>query len=141
MTTLQRQNLDSARRLAAAKFGITSADTAGLPYAQREAYNNELAAIILKYPERFDADTVARARNESVQVDEALEDASFDTGLFAAEAVKPLADAAVSVGKGALNLANMSKWLIPVVGIALVLIFLVRMGGAEAVKAAKEAAK
>lgn len=63
MTTQQRANLDSARALAARKIGWDG-PTAAIPYALRETYATELANLIVSYPVRFDAQTVATARAE-----------------------------------------------------------------------------
>lgn len=138
MTTLQRQNLDSARRLAAQKVGIDLSQAAGLPYGAREAYNNELARLILAYPTRFDAATVARARDESVQVDEALEDASFNWSEFAGETVKPLGDGLQSIGNGVFTVANATRWAIPLLAVVAVVVIAENLSKGTAISTAKK---
>jgi hypothetical protein len=64
MTDIQRQFLDQARRMAMQQIGREGQNPAALPYDAREAYATALSQIIVRYPARFDAQTVATAKAE-----------------------------------------------------------------------------
>ncbi len=134
MTTQQRANLDSARRLAAQRIGWTG-NTVDIPYNLREAYATELAAIILQYPERFDSQTLANARAEQADEPNAdLEiytagDAAGDFLAGAGEGVGSVVESVAGVGEGVKSTLKLARWLIPVaavvaIGIGLWALFL-----------------
>lgn len=131
MTSQQAANLNSAKILAAGKFGVASSQTKDLPYELREPYREELARIILLYPERFDELTVANARREqTLPPDATLETYTlFDAteefaDEFANQAVE-LGGAVASVGEGVKNTLSLTKWVLPVVALVGVVILLI----------------
>ena len=113
-----RANLRSAERIVAIAMGVEPDDNA-LSYEKREEFSKRIAAEILKYPDRFTSATLATAQRIAGTTYQPLADASFDWTNFAAETVKPGADALQNVGKGVLNTLNASSWAIPVAALAL----------------------
>lgn len=134
MTSQQSANLRSARRLAAQRVGLLGdfgeLETAAIPYAYRERYATELAKIILRYPDRFDALTLANARRELGDTPNApLEnytatDAAKDFATGAADGVGSIVTAAAGVGEGVKSTLNLSRWLIPAAAVVALVIVL-----------------
>lgn len=79
-------NLKTAALNAAAAAGVDPAKRAEWTVAQRQKFNRELVAVILKYPGSFSADTVNRAAE--MNTDYGLRghtfDSVFSTGIGAA---------------------------------------------------------
>lgn len=122
----------SANRAAAvaavrSALGLSGLAPADWTYDQRTTYNKALAAYIASRPEQFSDQDTRNAEAIGKQAYSALEDTSFDTGLFVSEAIKPVADAAKSVGDGVLSVASAAKWALPlgavVVGVLLLVHF------------------
>lgn len=121
-----RLNLRTAARNVAERLGV---DPANMDQAQRIAYNRALAAEILKYPQSFTPEIIEIAQRIGYTDSANLEDASFSWGEFAAEAISPAAEAAQSIGQGALNVANLSRWLIPAAVIFFVFLWISNHAG------------
>lgn len=117
MTALQRQNLDTARRLAMQQIGKEGQNPAALPYELREAYATALSQIIVRYPARFDAQTLATAQLElndtpnsplgDYTTGEAVSD-FFDTAAAQAEKLNPVPQLADSVQ----TLLKIAPWVL-----------------------------
>lgn len=88
-------------------------------YEQRGQYNAELARYIAARPAEFpDLNDQRNAASVLASPQTALEDTSFDWGMFATETARPVTD----LGEGVASTLSMGKWLIPVVTVAAVVI-------------------
>jgi hypothetical protein len=92
-------------------------------YAQRNAYNKALATYISTHPDQFASQDLINAEAVEKKQPGELEDASFDWGMFGAEAVKPAGDALQNVGKGVFTVANAMRWAIPVLAVLALFFF------------------
>lgn len=131
MNDQQRANLDSARRLAASRIGWTG-PTQSIPYEKREAYATALANIILSYPDRFDAQTVATARREltdatlpPLSTDSAGDRAGVFFGELGNQALE-VGGAVAGIGEGVKTTLRAAAWAIPAAALILGAIYLYR---------------
>lgn len=121
-------NVTQTRILVGKQLGISEADAttpANLSPEDRIKLLDYTFAYIAEHPEQYEARQVEIAKRHVAAwgTSTPLLDTSFDWGMLASEVGKNVASAAedvASIGKGVLNLASMSKWLIPLVGLALV---------------------
>ena len=127
MTDQQRANLASARRLAASRIGWTGS-TESIPHERREAYATALANIILTYPQRFDALTVAIAQreivdrpNEPLAPDSASDRAGVFFGEIGNQAVE-LGESVAAIGEGVKTTLSITSILIPAAALFVVYI-------------------
>lgn len=115
--TTAQANRDAAAALIRQQLGL-SGTPSDWTYDQRNTYNKALAAYIAANPDQFTQQDQVTAHYVSTENYQALEDTSFDTSAFIADAFKPLGDAAQAVGNGVLNTAKLVQYLPWVVGIA-----------------------
>lgn len=106
-----------------------SQDRSEWTYDERLAFNNALAKYIAANPELFSAQDNANALISLNRNNAALSDNSFTSNF--ADFFSNLEDEAISagesvagIGQGVLNFASLSRWLIPLAGIAVVVILL-----------------
>lgn len=119
MTDQERKNLNSAINLAANQYGVSSSETASLPYEKRIQYLKTLAGIILQYPTRFDAQTITNAQKAMGANYQPMDTYGFGemVGDFVDEAGNQAVEIGASVaavGEGVKNTLNLSKYLLPV---------------------------
>jgi len=132
MTTNDQPAREAAAAAVRAQIGLPENRTLWT-YEQRQRYIAALAAYIQSRPDQFSDQTLLNADYAAKKPAQALQDASFQWGDFAAETAKPLADAAQSVGQGALTTLNLTRWLLPASAIAasiILLLALARRSGA-----------
>jgi len=140
---MSTQSSQAAREAAikAVRSALGLSDTpSDWTYAQRVEYNKTLANYMLNNPEKFDDSTLNIAEQVSKSEYSALEDSSFDFGMFAAETVKPITQAAQSVGQGVFSVANMAKWLLPLLALVAAFVLLNKYTGGAVVDTAKQVA-
>ncbi len=117
-------NLTSAANLVASQLGVNRHN---LTTDQQAAYNKALAAMILKYPDRFTDSTLETARIVAGANYGQAADTGFDWGMFETELTNNVVAAGgkvAAVGDGVLNTAALASWLIPTVALAVVGIWL-----------------
>lgn len=113
MTSTNSQSArETAIRDVRAQLGLSDVPS-DWSYAQRNAYNKALAAYIAANPDKFTSQEILTAEIIAKNAYSALEDDSFDLGLFVSETVKPASDALQGVGNGVLTVANSAKWALP----------------------------
>lgn len=95
-------NLKTAARNVAARLGIT--DTRNMTHEIRIAYNKELTAEILRYPQSFTAETLAVAKDISDN-DHRLADPSFSFGEFGSAVLDNATVVIPAFGKSVLTAA------------------------------------
>lgn len=103
-------NRDAAAALIRQQLGLPSAPS-DWTYDQRNQYNKALAAYIAANPDQFTQQDQVTAHYVSTENYQALQDTSFDTSAFIADAFKPLGDAAQAVGNGVFGTLNLVKYL------------------------------
>lgn len=123
MSSISSTSRDAAISKVRAALGLTNLHPGDWTHDQRLAYNAALSAEIIRRSADFPAAEVAVARQINANPTPRLEDAGFDFGMLATETLRPITDAAQSVGDGALSVANMSRWLLPLAALAFVVIF------------------
>lgn len=131
MTTAQAANLRSAQRIALNRAGLSVSvdETPSLSYEDRVKYLSELAAVILKYPDRFAPATVESAQFAAAKTYGPLEKYSLTDAFkdFTGEALNQAAaigESLADVGAGVKNTLSLTKWLLPVAAVVVVVILL-----------------
>lgn len=97
-----------------ARMGLANVPPSQWSYDQRQAYLKALSAELIRVGANLPASEVAFARKVNASPTTSLEDASFDWGLFASESVRPLGEAAQSIGDGVFSVAKLAKWILPI---------------------------
>ncbi len=104
-------------------------DFSALTYDEVIAFNRAFASFVVAHPASFDDQRVASARNVLGENPQALEDDSIsaDIGAFGVAFVDNVAAAGeqvAGIGQGVLSLAGASKYLIPIVGVTILVFWL-----------------
>lgn len=94
-------------------------------YDQVVAFNKAFAAGILAHPDSFSSTDLTTANAVTAEAPSALQDTSLSGEISAfgsavTDNVVAAGSQVASIGQGALNLASMGSWLIPLVGLGLI---------------------
>lgn len=119
---------DQAIASVRASLGLPDDDTAWT-YDQRISYNRALSQYISANPQIFTQTDLDNASATLNQNPTALQDTGIlgEAGDFVSafgDELESAANDVGSIGRGVLNLASFGKWLIPLVGVIMVIILL-----------------
>lgn len=120
--------LDQAKANIRATLGLSN-NPSDWTYDQRITYNKALATFIASNPDSFPTSSVQSATSVLNENNSPLSDTGFlsDLSTFGDAITDEAINAGNSIagiGNGVLNLASSAKWLIPIAGIAVLVILL-----------------
>ena len=120
-------NTKSAINIALTQTGLKDKPKTEWTYDERAKYNKALADIIATYPDRFAPSQVTQAKAVEMADYSPLASSDFSFSDFGREVLNnavAAGDSVAGVGQGVLSTFKLAKWVIPAVGITLVVFWL-----------------